>query len=84
MKSEPTSEMTKNPEVVESLNIDESEPGHSEAVIYIDPKKEVAALRKFDKFLLPVAFLFLVLSSLDRSNVSKSSSLRIPPLLIFS
>lgn len=39
--------------------------------IYIDPIKEKAALRKFDKWLVPVAFIFLVLSSLDRNNVSE-------------
>ena len=37
--------------------------------IYIDPAKEAAALRKFDRWLVPVAFCFLVLSSLDRNNV---------------
>lgn len=31
---------------------------------------EKAALRKFDMYLLPTAFVFLLLSSLDRSNVS--------------
>lgn len=40
--------------------------------IYVDPEKEKAALRKFDKWLVPVAFCFLVLSSLDRNNVRKS------------
>jgi hypothetical protein len=38
--------------------------------IYIDPVKEKAVLRKFDKFFLPQAFAFLVLNYLDRSNVS--------------
>ena len=38
--------------------------------IFIDPEKEKAALKKFDKWLVPVAFIFLVLSSLDRNNVS--------------
>lgn len=41
--------------------------------IYIDPEKEKAALKKFDKWLVPVAFIFLVLSSLDRNNVSQPS-----------
>ncbi len=39
--------------------------------IHIDPAIETSALRKFDKWLLPVAFTFLVLSSLDRTNVSE-------------
>lgn len=45
---------------------------HSPIDIYIDPEKEKAALKKFDKWLLPVAFVFLVLSSLDRNNVSST------------
>jgi len=39
-------------------------------VLEIDPKKEAAALRKFDKYVLPVSVIFLVLSTLDRNNVS--------------
>lgn len=37
--------------------------------IYIDPEKEKAVLQKFDKFLLPQAFLFILLNYLDRSNL---------------
>ncbi|KAL4899314.1 major facilitator superfamily domain-containing protein [Aspergillus multicolor] len=33
---------------------------------------ERAALRKFDKWLVPVAFIFLVLSSLDRNNIGNA------------
>jgi hypothetical protein len=40
------------------------------STIFIDPEKEKACLRKFDKFFLPQAFVFLVLNYLDRSNVS--------------
>lgn len=47
----------------------DSEDFGSSNSIYIEPEKEKAALRKFDLFLLPVAFMFLLLSSLDRSNV---------------
>ena len=50
-----------------------SQTSDNVADIYIDPELEKAALRKFDKWLLPVAFTFLVLSSLDRSNVSATS-----------
>ncbi|KAF4965346.1 hypothetical protein FSARC_6841 [Fusarium sarcochroum] len=45
---------------------------HSTAIIYVDPEKEKAALRKFDKWLVPVAFIFMVLSSLDRNNVGNA------------
>lgn len=44
-------------------------PSTELGIIYIDPEKEKAALRKFDKWLVPLAFIFLVLSSLDRNNV---------------
>ncbi|SPO06473.1 related to allantoate transport protein [Cephalotrichum gorgonifer] len=40
--------------------------------IQIDPEVEKAALRKFDKYLLPVAFIFLLLSSLDRTNIGNA------------
>ncbi|KAL4965444.1 major facilitator superfamily domain-containing protein [Aspergillus stella-maris] len=40
--------------------------------IYIHPEKEKAALKKFDKWLVPVAFIFLVLSSLDRNNIGNA------------
>lgn len=51
---------------------DSSDEGVSEvAQIYVDPEKEKAALKKFDKIFLPQAFIFLVLNYLDRSNVSK-------------
>jgi hypothetical protein len=46
--------------------------------IHIDPEKEAAALRKFDRWLVPVAFAFLVLSSLDRNNV-RSDAFPLPP-----
>lgn len=42
------------------------------STIHIDPKKEAAALRKFDIYLLPVSVVFLVLSALDRNNVRKA------------
>jgi hypothetical protein len=38
--------------------------------IYIEPEKEAAAQRKFDKYLVPVSLIFIILSSLDRNNVS--------------
>jgi hypothetical protein len=41
--------------------------------IYIDPEKEKAVMRKFDKYLLPQAFIFLLLNYLDRSNLGRSS-----------
>ena len=52
-----------------------SETGEG-SVIYIDPEKEAAVRRKFDKYVVPVSVIFLVLSTLDRNNVSKAFLLR--------
>ncbi|KAH8694248.1 high-affinity nicotinic acid transporter-like protein [Talaromyces proteolyticus] len=41
-------------------------------IIYVDPEKEAAVLRKFDKYLLPVSVVFLVLSTLDRNNLGNA------------
>jgi hypothetical protein len=52
--------------------VDSYASGEVGRVIEIDPKKEAAARRKFDIYVLPVSVIFLVLSSLDRNNVSVS------------
>ena len=49
-----------------------SEIGQISSTIYIDPEKEAAARRKFDKYVVPVSVIFLVLSTLDRNNVSET------------
>lgn len=41
-------------------------------LIYVDPEKEAACRAKFDKYVVPVSVIFLVLSTLDRNNVSES------------
>jgi hypothetical protein len=71
-------------EVVPTTDADSSRKEHVkdsssevEIDIYIDPEREKAALRKFDKFLVPTAFVFLVLSSLDRNNVRPPSLIRL-------
>ncbi|CAG9996346.1 unnamed protein product, partial [Clonostachys byssicola] len=46
----------------------------SEDIIYISPERERAALRKFDRWLVPVAFIFMVLSSLDRNNIGNAKT----------
>jgi len=45
------------------------EAGATSQVIYIDPEKEKAAFRKFDKYVVPASFIFMVLCALDRNNV---------------
>jgi hypothetical protein len=47
-----------------------SDTASSSEVIYIDPAKEKAAFRKFDKYVVPVSFIFMLLCALDRNNVS--------------
>jgi MFS family permease len=42
------------------------------ASIYIDPEKEKSVLKKFDKYVLPQTFLFILLNYLDRSNLGNA------------
>jgi hypothetical protein len=46
--------------------------GLAQETIYIDPEKEKAVLRKFDKYVLPQAFVFILLNYLDRSNLGNA------------
>jgi hypothetical protein len=63
---------TKNSELdIETKSpIDTYDSAEVGQVIEIDPAREAAARRKFDLYVLPVSVIFLVLSSLDRNNVS--------------
>ena len=63
----------KKPPMVNTLDTVVDHDGTG-SIIYIDPKKEAAVMRKFDKFVLPVSIVFLVLSTLDRNNVSTTCS----------
>ena len=38
--------------------------------IYIDPEREAAVRRKFDIYVVPISVIYLVMSTLDRNNVS--------------
>jgi hypothetical protein len=71
MESEPTMDKMTKPPVVDTKTPDDciSEVASSET-IYIEPAKEAAVRRKFDKYLVPVSLIFIVLSALDRNNVS--------------
>jgi hypothetical protein len=79
MESEPTMEKLTKPPVVDTKDTVDccSEMAGTVTVIYIDPKKEAAARRKFDLYVVPVSVIFLVLSTLDRNNVSEGFLLRI-------
>ena len=50
------------------------EVGSSSPVIYIDPEKEKVAFKKFDKYVVPASFIFMLLCALDRNNVSATHS----------
>lgn len=75
-------DMMTKPPVVDTKNKspDDYEVASS-TVIYIEPEKEAAALRKFDKYVLPVSVVFLVLATLDRNNVSNAFVPRIPLII---
>jgi hypothetical protein len=68
MNSEPAME-TKKPIIDASPSVDYGN-GETESVIYIDPAREAACRKKFDTYVVPVSVIFLVLSTLDRNNVS--------------
>ena len=51
--------------------------------IYIDPAREAAVRRKFDIYVVPVSVIYLVLSTLDRNNVSIHTACRYEQSLIF-
>ncbi|KIX95862.1 uncharacterized protein Z520_08570 [Fonsecaea multimorphosa CBS 102226] len=49
-----------------------SEVGSASQVIYIDPEKEKAAFKKFDRYVIPASFIFMVLCALDRNNLGNA------------
>jgi hypothetical protein len=58
---------------VASLGKDVNSPPESGSIsdiIYVDPDKEKAAFRKFDRYTVPASFVFMLLCALDRNNVS--------------
>ena len=52
-------------------SVDDYCSGEAGPLLYIDPVKEAACRKKFDKYVVPVSVIFLVLSTLDRNNVSE-------------
>jgi hypothetical protein len=58
-----------------SIPIDSRSEVSISSAIYIDPEKEAAARRKFDKFFVPVSLIFIILSTLDRNSVSEEALL---------
>jgi hypothetical protein len=72
---------TKKPIILDNESAVDYATGETGSVIYIDPAKEAACRRKFDKYVVPVSVIFLVLSTLDRNNVSKGPAPHNPLLL---
>ncbi len=71
--------MSAHPTLVTASSVDVACPAKDEAfevgaseVIYIDTGKEKAAFRKFDKYVVPTSFVFMLLCALDRNNVSET------------
>lgn len=75
---------TKMPPIVDDKGSVEYDTGETLAAIYIDPASEAACRRKFDLYVVPVSVIFLVLSTLDRNNVSLPLSSPTYPLLNFT
>ncbi|KAM0286463.1 hypothetical protein ACHAQH_000889 [Verticillium albo-atrum] len=59
---------------IDSSSIDSGAVTNPQTIetIHIDPEEEKAVLRKFDKWVLPQAFLFILLNYLDRSNLGNA------------
>lgn len=64
--------MTKEPVIDDTLS--EDHMIGTTTTIYIDPAREAAVRRKFDIYVVPVSVIYLVLSTLDRNNVSNCRS----------
>lgn len=69
------SEMDTNMEKVDKDTVVHTTPAEDHEIgttttIYIDPAREAAVRRKFDIYVVPVSVIYLVMSTLDRNNVS--------------
>lgn len=61
--------------VAESLKSNDIASSEISQTIFIDPAAEKSVMSKFDKYILPQAFIFILLNYLDRSNLG----MNIPP-----
>lgn len=59
--------------VAESINTNDNANSEISQTIYIDPAAEKSVMSKFDKYILPQAFIFILLNYLDRSNLGMNS-----------
>ncbi|CAG8957289.1 hypothetical protein HYFRA_00010712 [Hymenoscyphus fraxineus] len=58
--------------VKQNIKTDSVSSDPTQGAIYIDDEEEKKVLRKFDKYILPQAFLFILLNYLDRSNLGNA------------
>lgn len=56
--------------VSDSINGEDHVEGTT-TILQLDPAREAAVRRKFDIYVVPVSVIYLVMSTLDRNNVSK-------------
>lgn len=56
--------------VSDSINGEDHAEGTT-TILQLDPSREAAVRRKFDIYVVPVSVIYLVMSTLDRNNVSK-------------
>jgi hypothetical protein len=73
MNSDSESGADTKPLLAVNINIPSysSSEASSNPAVYIEPEKEAAAKRRFDKYFVPVSLIFIILASLDRNNVSE-------------
>ena len=70
MKKNPSVNETYSPTGAKEVKDEVVEIGTSSQVIYVDPEKEKSAFKKFDRYVVPASFVFMLLCALDRNNVS--------------
>jgi hypothetical protein len=70
MKKNPSVDETYSPTDAKEAKDEVVEIGTSTQVIYVDPEKEKSAFKKFDRYVVPASFVFMLLCALDRNNVS--------------
>lgn len=70
MKKNPSVDETYSPADAKEAEDEVVEIGTSTHVIYVDPEKEKSAFKKFDRYVVPASFVFMLLCALDRNNAS--------------
>ena len=58
--------------VTEPVKDDTTASRTSNQLIYVDPELEKYAFKKFDRYVVPASFVFILLCALDRNNVKNT------------